>query len=155
LLYSEHTWGAHNSISQPDLPFVADQWKVKRGFAVDADRQSRQLLGNAGAAEPPACPDPGSATATSARTSNHQSETDSADVQNAPVPADIEVLNTSSWRRTDLVTLSPECSVQGDQVVDTDGRPMLSQRLSNGQLAFIAKDVPAFATKRFWIQTGS
>ena len=24
LLYSEHTWGAHNSISQPDLPFVRD-----------------------------------------------------------------------------------------------------------------------------------
>ena len=44
LLYSEHTWGAHNSISQPDLPFVRDQWKVKQGFALDADKQSRQLL---------------------------------------------------------------------------------------------------------------
>ncbi len=44
LLYSEHTWGAHNSISQPDLPFVRDQWKVKQAFALDADKQSRQLL---------------------------------------------------------------------------------------------------------------
>jgi hypothetical protein len=47
LLYSEHTWGAHNSISQPDLPFVRDQWKVKQGFALDADAQSRRLLGQA------------------------------------------------------------------------------------------------------------
>ncbi len=43
LLYSEHTWGAYNSISQPDLPFVREQWKVKQGFALDADRQSKAL----------------------------------------------------------------------------------------------------------------
>ena len=43
LLYSEHTWGAHNSISQPDLPFVRDQWKVKQAFALDADKQSRAV----------------------------------------------------------------------------------------------------------------
>src|ERR1035437_8255998 len=47
LLYSEHTWGAHNSISQPDLPFVRDQWTVKQAFALDADKQSRQLLAQA------------------------------------------------------------------------------------------------------------
>ena len=44
LLYSEHTWGAHCSITEPDDPFTLDQWKVKGGFAVDADRQSRELL---------------------------------------------------------------------------------------------------------------
>ena len=44
LLYSEHTWGARCSISKPDDPFTLDQWKVKGGFAVDADRHSRQLL---------------------------------------------------------------------------------------------------------------
>ena len=44
LLYSEHTWGAHCSISEPDKPFTLDQWKVKGGFAVDADLQSRELL---------------------------------------------------------------------------------------------------------------
>ena len=47
LLYSEHTWGAHNSITQPDLPFVRDQWKVKQAFALDADKESRQLLAGA------------------------------------------------------------------------------------------------------------
>jgi hypothetical protein len=44
LLYSEHTWGAHCSISKPDDAFTLDQWKVKGAFAVDADRQSKDLL---------------------------------------------------------------------------------------------------------------
>lgn len=44
LLYSEHTWGAWNSISDPDNAFVLDQWKVKARFATDADKNSRELL---------------------------------------------------------------------------------------------------------------
>ena len=51
LLYSEHTWGAHCSISKPDDPFTLDQWQVKGGFARDAERQSTDLLK---AALPPA-----------------------------------------------------------------------------------------------------
>ena len=34
LLYNEHTWGAHCSISQPDSPFTLSQWKIKQAFAV-------------------------------------------------------------------------------------------------------------------------
>ena len=49
ILYDEHTWGAHNSISQPDHPFVKSQWAIKRQFAVDADKQSRKLLAAANA----------------------------------------------------------------------------------------------------------
>ncbi|MCC6415536.1 MAG: hypothetical protein IT582_06480, partial [Opitutaceae bacterium] len=44
LLYSEHTWGAHCSISKPDDAFTLDQWQVKGGFAETADRSSRELL---------------------------------------------------------------------------------------------------------------
>ena len=43
-MYDEHTWGAHNSISQPDHPFVKSQWAIKQAFALDGDKQSRQLL---------------------------------------------------------------------------------------------------------------
>ncbi|MGC9328679.1 MAG: hypothetical protein ACP5I1_13670, partial [Candidatus Hinthialibacter sp.] len=43
MLYSEHTWGAHNSISQPDAPFVQHQWRVKRRFAEDSMWMSSQL----------------------------------------------------------------------------------------------------------------
>ena len=47
LLYSEHTWGAWNSVSDSENTFVTDQWKVKREFALNADRLARELLRNA------------------------------------------------------------------------------------------------------------
>lgn len=37
LLFHEHTWGAFNSTSEPDLPFVTKQWQIKRQFMLDAD----------------------------------------------------------------------------------------------------------------------
>jgi alpha-mannosidase len=120
LLYSEHTWGAHNSISQPDIPFVRDQWKVKQAFALDADKQSRALLAQALAAA----------------------------ATNAGGPA-VEVLNTSSWERTDLVTLPDELSRQGDFVLDAQGKGVPSQRLASGQTVFLAASVPAFSARQF------
>ena len=44
LLYNEHTWGAHSSISQPDSDFTKAQWTIKQAFAHDAVRQARELL---------------------------------------------------------------------------------------------------------------
>lgn len=44
ILYDEHTWGAHNSISEPDHPFVKSQWAIKRQFALDADAESQTLI---------------------------------------------------------------------------------------------------------------
>jgi alpha-mannosidase len=44
LLWHEHTWGAADSINQPDRPDVVEQWRFKRAFAVEADRQSHTLL---------------------------------------------------------------------------------------------------------------
>ena len=127
LLYSEHTWGAHNSISQPDLPFVHDQWRVKQAFALDADKQSRELLA--------------------------QSLQSGAGV--SPVPSELDVFNTSSWQRTALVTLSPEQSAAGDRVVDAQGKVVPSQRLANGQLVFLAPKVPAMSAKRFRVEAGA
>ena len=126
LLYSEHTWGAHNSIGEPDLPFVKDQWKVKQAFALEADALSQQLLLRAG--EPP---------------------------ESAEIPNAVDVFNTSSWPRTDLVTLSHEQSSMGDQVLDDCGEPVLCQRLSSGELAFVARDVVPFGAKRFYLKPGS
>jgi alpha-mannosidase len=124
LLYSEHTWGAHNSISQPDAPFVRDQWRVKQGFALEADRQSRQLLEQVlGGSE-------------------------------APGQA-VDVFNTCSWERTDLVTLPPDLSAAGDRVLDEKGQTVPAQRLSTGELVFMARDVPAFASRRFQVAPGA
>jgi alpha-mannosidase len=43
-LFDEHTWGAHNSIAEPDSPFVLSQWRVKKQYALDAERQSSALM---------------------------------------------------------------------------------------------------------------
>jgi hypothetical protein len=127
LLYSEHTWGAHNSISQPDLPFVRDQWKVKQAFALDADKQSRALL----------------ARTLQSTTGGRSNSTE------------IDVFNTSSWPRTDLVRLAAEDSTAGDRVTDDKGKPVPSQRLANGELAFLAPGVPALSGRRFRVEPGA
>jgi alpha-mannosidase len=44
LLYDEHTWGAAGSIHDPDAEETIHQWKIKAGYAQDADSESRRLL---------------------------------------------------------------------------------------------------------------
>ena len=122
-LYSEHTWGAYNSVSQPDLPFVKKQWQYKQGYALKADAKSHELLDEALGGHP--------ATASSS----------------------VDVFNTASWPRTDLVTLPKETI--GDAVKDESGQPVPSQRLSTGELVFLARDVPPFGAKRFTISSGA
>ena len=121
-MYSEHTWGAYNSISQPDLPFVKNQWKYKQGYALKADAKSHELLEKASGGEIS---------------------------QDA---AAVDVFNTASWPRTDLVTLPKE--TKGDAVTDDHGQPVPSQRLTGGELVFLARDVPPFGSKRFAIAPG-
>jgi alpha-mannosidase len=76
LLYSEHTWGAWCSISKPDDAFTKDQWAVKQSFALDADKQSRELLKESLRGNP------------------------GIDSSGA-----IDVYNTTQWPRTDLATV--------------------------------------------------
>mgnify|MGYP000560220983 CR=1 FL=1 len=121
ILYDEHTWGAHNSITEPLCDFVKQQWAVKQAFALDADKQSRALL----------------------------------DAALKPEGAGAWlVYNTSSWPRTGLVTLSREQSTAGDRVIGPGGAPAPSQRLTTGELAFLAKDVPPFGAKKYRIVAG-
>ena len=120
LLYSEHTWGAWNSVSDSENPFVAQQWQVKRQFAVDAENESKSLLGGVLDA--------------------YASERDCSDV---------DVHNTCSWPRTDVVVISREKSLGKDHVKNERGISMPSQRLSTGELAFLAENVPALGSTRF------
>ena len=108
ILYDEHTWGAFNSIDVPDKPFVKDQWKIKQAFALDGDAQSRKLLASA-----------------------------LADRGGPPIADAVDVFNTASWPRTDLVVLGKELSAAGDVVTAPDGKAVPSQRLSTGELAFL------------------
>ena len=114
ILYDEHTWGAHNSISEPEVDFVKGQWAVKQAFALEAGRRSRDLLDRA-----------------TAPLRAREGEDDA-----------VMVLNTSPWPRTGLVTLPGDWREKSVEVRDAKGTPVSSQVLSTGELAFLASDVP-------------
>ncbi len=61
----------------------------------------------------------------------------------------VDVFNTSSWMRTDLVVLPKDMKVSGELIKDHDGKVVKSQRLSTGELAFLARDIAPFSAKRF------
>lgn len=123
IMWHEHTWGAWNSISQPDDPNVIKQWEYKQNFALQADSLSKKLLAKA--------------------------------IENTSFGKQgFDVINTSSWTRTDLVILQEGQSNAGDIIEDEEGRKYPSQRLANGNLLFLAKDVPALGSKRFYNKKG-
>ncbi|HHS13188.1 MAG TPA: hypothetical protein ENN03_05395 [bacterium] len=51
-LYSEHTWGSWNSISEPHSPFTLQQWEIKKSFAETAREESFRLMEEAAAGSP-------------------------------------------------------------------------------------------------------
>ena len=125
ILYDEHTWGAHCSISQPDSDFTKAQWKIKQAFALDADAQSHKLLNDSLSSRRSAA---GKVTA-------------------------VDVFNTCSWDRTDLVVLPKDWDLGGDIVRDGNGKWVRSQRLSTGELAFVARNMPPLGARRFTFDT--
>jgi alpha-mannosidase len=64
------------------------------------------------------------------------------------------VVNTLSWKRNALVTLTAEQSHAGDYVTDWKGNAVPSQRLSTGELVFQATDVPAFGSSIYHVDKG-
>jgi alpha-mannosidase len=125
LLYSEHTWGAWCSVSDSENTLTTEQWKVKRSFAVNAAKQSEDLLANVLRA--------------------HKSKT---------ATNSIDVYNSTSWPRTEVVVLAKQLSRVGDHVKNSRRVSVPSQRLSTGELAFLADNVPAFGSARFHISPG-
>lgn len=126
VLFDEHSWGAvQYNVTNYDVPFIRDQWKIKQAFALDGDSQSRQLL----------------ATALAARGDKLGMDA-------------VDVFNTSSWSRTDLVLLPKALGAVGDVVTGPDGKAVPSQRLSTGQLAFLVTDLAPLAGRRYTIGPG-
>jgi len=123
LLFSEHTWGAYNSVEQPEDPKVKSQWSVKQSFAVEGGRKADSILHEA-------------LEGNTAQTNK------------------ITVYNTNSWSRTDLVLVPAQLSKTGDVVKTDKGKVIVSQRLSTGELAFIAEDVPALGAKQYQVSQG-
>jgi alpha-mannosidase len=129
--FDEHTWGAHNSTEEPDLPFVKQQWETKREFALKADSQSREEL----------------------------EKVLHAPVEQTPSKTElshkaIQVYNTNSWLRTDVVFIAPGESSAGDRVIGPGGKPLRSQRLSTGELAVFVDNIPPFSSEELVVTPG-
>ncbi len=123
-LYYEHTWGSWNSISEPESELTLTSWKTKAGFALKAKELSDRLR--------------------------------DAVVESVPSPGKgyVKVFNTLDWDRSDVVVLPWETSLAGDLVRDDAGRVVPSQRLTTGELAFLASGIPSSGSKRFKIEQG-
>jgi alpha-mannosidase len=120
LLFDEHTWGSWNSISEPENEFTLSQWAKKKSFAAEALRLSNELVAGSISAAPVS---PGN-------------------------PAwGIEVINPHSWSISDLITLPETMNVKGIMVIDKSGKQIPSQKLSSGEIVFVAKDIPPFGSR--------
>ena len=121
LLFDEHTWGSWNSISEPENPFTLSQWANKKQFAIDAGIRSRELIKKA----------------LGEKNNGSQGQA-----------GRIEVINTHSWNITDMVTIPKELNI-GNRLTDISGRVIPSQKISTGEVVFIAENVPAFGSRIF------
>jgi alpha-mannosidase len=102
-----------------------EQWEIKQSYALDADKQSRQLLEKAiGLSKP------------------------------AAAESAVEVVNTNSWARTQIVLVPASLSKTGDRVVGQDKKPLPSQRLSSGELAVLVKSLPPYSSVQLTITKG-
>ena len=132
ILGSEHTYAAEN----PKDPFFFNAlFKVKQSYFREAEERSIALLNKALAP----------ATDRSAG---------ALGPDEGPSKGGVAVINTHSWKQGGLVTLTQLESQTGDRVVDDQGNEVLSQRLSTGELAFLASDVPPFGSRHYRIVKG-
>lgn len=121
LLFSEHTWGAWNSISDPELKSVVEQWEIKKSYALKADSIAQKLYSDFAFGQ-----------------------------LNKNNPAEyFSVWNTSSWKRNDLVTIPPSLKTSGEFLIDDFGKQIPTQRLSTGEIAFVATDIPPLSFRNY------
>ncbi len=127
MFYDEHTWGAHNSISQPGRQFVERQWEIKEGYATQGNLDARNLL---------------------ARANNRlcqQIAVDGSSIlafnwQNRPRSAPLEVEIGVNEQLVDLADNKP---VPMDSFYDRDGWR---------KVRFLGKDVPPLGYKAYGIR---
>jgi len=67
----------------------------------------------------------------------------------------VDVYNTLAQARSGLVTIPAALSSAGDLVKDSKGKKVPSQRLSTGELALFAEQLPPFSKQRFTIHAGA
>jgi hypothetical protein len=123
LFFDEHTWGSWNSISEPESPFTLQQWEIKKAFATEAEKQSKKLFFDALVSK----------------------------ILGGPAANELEVINSCGWNRSGLITISGGAPSVEVSIVDGTGNQIPTQLLSDGNIAFIARDIPAFGSKIYKI----
>ena len=132
ILGSEHTWCFEN----PNDPYFGDAiLDVKKSYFEEADKRSKALM------------DEVLAPVTD-KSNGAFSPWDGAS------EGGVTVINTHSWPQKGLVTLAHKESYRGNRVVDDNGNEVPSQRLSTGELVFLANETPAFGTTHYTVVGG-
>lgn len=132
ILGSEHTWCFEN----PNDTYFSDAiLDVKKSYFHDAEKRSMALMDEVLAPV-----------------------TDKANgafgPYDGPAEGGVVVINTHSWPHPGVVVLSPKESSRGNRVVDDNGNEVLCQRLSTGELAFLAHETPAFGSTHYTVVGG-
>jgi hypothetical protein len=134
MLYDEHTWGAYNSIDEPQSELARSQWAAKSSFAYKAREASRTLLRRG--------------TEALARLVSAEGEFEFA------------VFNPLSWMRTDVVRVTlpagPLREAKGKiRVVDRRmGSGAKFQMLGDDALLVLAPNVPSMGYAVFAVTAG-
>ena len=129
LLYDEHTWGAHNSISEPESDFALQQWVVKSSYARDAALQAHKMRDDILDID-----------------SRWRDNTGSVENRLTKV----EIINTHSWPVTAAIEIQPSWEPAGTTVRNEDGNKVASQLMSTGHFYFIAENVPPLGSKIYF-----
>jgi hypothetical protein len=134
MLYDEHTWGAYNSIDDPQSELARGQWALKSSFAYRAREASRTLL---------------------RRGTEALAKLISADGDH-----EFAVFNPLSWPRTDVVRVplpgGPLREAKGKlRVIDRRlGSDAKFQMLGDDALLVVARDIPSMGYAVFAVRPG-
>lgn len=132
LMGSEHTWCFEN----PTEPYFQDAiWKVKQSYFHEAENRSIDML------------DESLAPVT-------DKSNGALGPKEGPSNGGVAVFNTHTWLKSGVITLLEKESLKGDKVIDQNGKEVLSQRLSSGELLFYASDVPALGSRHYRVVEG-
>jgi hypothetical protein len=128
--FDEHTWGAANSIGDPNDPQTVGQWARKAGYAKRSIDQSRTMEQAGIAALRALSP------------------------QSGAKGSDLQVSNPLSWARDILVTVPADRKATAIRDAAT-GKAVCVQRTADGGLAFVAEQVPAVGYRIYTIEAGA
>jgi hypothetical protein len=130
VLFHEHTWGAADSISSPDGENAVKQWEYKKGFLNRAESLTSSIFDNL--------------------KKRYSGEKDTSH----PDSVALDIFNTNSWEREEIVYIPAELSSGKDLAVDEKNQLLNSQRLSDGALSVELTGIQPFSCRRIRLKTG-